>query len=43
MTAPGSDLKPSTTFLVLTFGVAIAVGALVAYLGITGQIGAGIP
>jgi hypothetical protein len=43
MSAPAPSLKPSTTFLVLTFGVAIAVGVLVAYLGITGQIGAGIP
>jgi hypothetical protein len=43
MVAPASSPRASTTFLVLTFGVAIAVGVLVAYLGITGQIGAGIP
>ena len=43
MATAGTDLKPSTAFLVLTFGGAIAVGVLVAYLGITGQIGAGIP
>jgi len=29
--------------LVLTFGVAAAVGVAIAYLGITGQIGAAIP
>jgi len=43
MAANASLPKPSTTFVVLTFAVAIAVGVLVAYLGITGQIGAGIP
>jgi hypothetical protein len=30
-------------FLVTTFAVAIAVGVLVMWLGITGRIGAGIP
>lgn len=34
---------PSTAFLVVTFTAAIAIGALIAYLGITGQIGAGVP
>jgi hypothetical protein len=33
----------STAFLVGVFVVATAVGVVVAYLGITGQIGAGIP
>jgi hypothetical protein len=33
----------SRAFLIVTFAVAIAVGALIAYLGITGAIGAGIP
>lgn len=33
----------SRAFLIVTFAVAIAVGVLVAYFGITGQIGAGIP
>ncbi|HTW55051.1 MAG TPA: hypothetical protein VMG36_01200 [Thermoplasmata archaeon] len=32
-----------TAFVVVTFTVAIAVGALVTYLGIRGMIGAGIP
>jgi hypothetical protein len=31
------------TFIILTFGVATAVAVLIAYFGITGQIGAGIP
>ncbi|HXQ79254.1 MAG: hypothetical protein WB788_02980 [Thermoplasmata archaeon] len=34
---------PSRTFVVLTFAVAVAVGVLIAYFGITGQIGAGVP
>jgi hypothetical protein len=34
---------PPRTFLVVTFALAIAVGVLVAYFGITGQLGAGIP
>ncbi|MGD0588090.1 MAG: hypothetical protein ABSA63_04775 [Thermoplasmata archaeon] len=34
---------PSRTFLVVTFAVAILAGVLIAYFGITGQIGAGIP
>jgi hypothetical protein len=33
----------STTFLVVTFGAAIVIGALVAYLGITGTLGGPIP
>lgn len=32
-----------TAFVVVTFAVAIAVGAAIAYLGIKGMIGAGIP
>ncbi|HXY12398.1 MAG TPA: hypothetical protein VEJ85_02755 [Thermoplasmata archaeon] len=35
--------SPSSAFLIATFGAAIVVGALIAYLGITGQIGAPIP
>jgi len=43
MPEPPVSLKPSRTFLILTFGVAIAVGILVTYLGITGAIGGPIP
>jgi len=43
MTAAAPMPKPGLLFLVLTFGVAIAVGAAVIYFGINGQIGAGIP
>jgi hypothetical protein len=35
--------KPSTTFVVVIFAVAIFVGALVIYLGTTGMIGGPIP
>lgn len=42
-----SNVAPSTSvprlFLVVTFAVAIAVSALIAYFGITGQIGGPIP
>ncbi len=31
------------SFVIVVFAVAIAIGAAIAYLGITGQIGAGIP
>lgn len=34
---------PSRTFIVLTFAAATVVGVVIAYLGITGQIGAGVP
>lgn len=34
---------PSRTFLVVTFAIAITVGVLIAYFGITGQLGAGVP
>jgi hypothetical protein len=34
---------PPRSFLIITFAVAIAVGVLIAYFGITGQLGAGIP
>jgi len=43
VTSVPASARPPTAFLVVTFGVAIAVGALIAYLGITGQIGAPIP
>ena len=38
-----ADTTPSVGFLIAVFGAAAVVGILVAYLGITGQIGAGIP
>jgi len=34
---------PSRSFLVITFALAIVVGVLIAYFGITGQLGAGVP
>ena len=34
---------PSRAFLIITFAAAIIVGVLIAYFGITGRIGAGIP
>lgn len=42
---PVSPLGPSVprAFLIVVFAIAIAVGTLVAYLGMTGVIGAGIP
>ena len=43
MSSPPDPPRASVTFLVLTFAGAIGVGVLIAYLGITGQIGAGIP
>jgi hypothetical protein len=30
-------------FLVVTFAVSITIGALIAYFGIHGQLGAGVP
>jgi hypothetical protein len=35
--------KVSTTFLIVTFTVAIIIGVAVTYLGITGRIGGPIP
>ncbi len=32
-----------TTFVILAFAVSIAIGLVIAYLGITGRIGAGVP
>jgi len=43
MSSPSTTSAPSSAFVVVTFAVAIAIGVLIAYLGITGQIGAGIP
>jgi len=43
MSSPSPTPAPSRAFVVITFAAAIAIGALVAYLGITGQIGAGVP
>jgi len=34
---------PSRLFLLVTFGSAIVVAVLIAYFGINGQLGAGIP
>lgn len=34
---------PSTAFLVITFAVAIGIGLIIAYFGVTGHLGAGIP
>jgi len=34
---------PSGAFLAVAFGLSIAIGILIAYLGIRGQIGASIP
>ena len=31
------------SFLIVIFAIAVATGALVAYFGMTGQLGAGIP
>jgi hypothetical protein len=31
------------TFVVVTFAAAIAIGAVVIYLGVNGMIGAGVP
>ncbi|HTT73738.1 MAG TPA: hypothetical protein VMG99_06290 [Thermoplasmata archaeon] len=42
--ADANELPPvPLPFLIGVFAVAIAVGALVMWLGITGRIGAGIP
>jgi hypothetical protein len=38
-----ASTAPSRTFLIVTFAVAIAVGVLIAYFGMKGQLGAGIP
>lgn len=43
MSASAPLPKPPLLFLILTFGIAITVGVLVIYFGMTGQIGAGIP
>jgi hypothetical protein len=34
---------PSRLFVIVAFGVSIAIGVLVAYFGMRGQIGASIP
>jgi hypothetical protein len=41
--APPPTPPVPTRFVVVTFAVAIAVGVLIAYFGLHGQIGAGIP
>jgi hypothetical protein len=43
MDHPTPDTAVPPLFLIAVFGVAIVVGAVIAYLGITGHIGAGIP
>jgi hypothetical protein len=42
---PESSATPPVplAFLIATFSIAIAIGVLVMWLGITGRIGAGIP
>jgi hypothetical protein len=37
------DTRVSPAFLVVTFGSAIAIGALIVYFGIHGQLGGPIP
>ena len=39
--SPDPSIPPA--FLIVVFAVAILIGALVAYFGITGHLGAGIP
>jgi hypothetical protein len=34
---------PSRAFIVVIFAISIVIGAVIAYLGIVGVIGAGIP
>jgi hypothetical protein len=41
--APPIDTKVPPAFVIGLFAVAIIVGVAIAYLGITGQIGTGIP
>lgn len=43
MTTSAAAQDPSRAFVVALFVVAIVVGALIAYFGITGRLGAGIP
>lgn len=43
MSSASPTPAPSRLFLVVTFTAAILVAAAIAYLGITGRIGAGIP
>ncbi len=43
MSESPNDPTIHPAFLVAVFVIAIVVGVLVAYLGITGKIGAGIP
>jgi len=38
-----ASTAPSRAFVIATFALAIAVGVLIAYFGIRGQLGAGIP
>lgn len=43
MDAMPTDTAVPRTFLIAVFAAAIVVGVVIAYLGITGQMGAGIP
>ncbi len=43
MSSPPADSKVPPAFVIVLFAAAIVVGVVVAYLGITGAIGAGIP
>lgn len=43
MQDPLPSPAPPIRFIVVTFVVAAAVGAVVLYLGLTGYIGAGVP
>lgn len=43
MSSPSVDAKVPTSFVVVAFAVAIVAGVAIAYFGLHGQIGAGIP
>jgi hypothetical protein len=43
MSAPPAETPVPFSFLAAIFAAAIVVGAAIAYLGITGHLGAGIP
>ncbi|MGD0250096.1 MAG: hypothetical protein ABSB97_04325 [Thermoplasmata archaeon] len=43
MESPPADTAVPRSFAVAMFVAAIVVGAVIAYLGITGRIGTGIP
>ncbi len=44
MAAPSTPARDGTRlFVILTFTISIAVGLAIAYFGLRGQLGAGIP